>query len=485
MRSMFRVFTCLTAEHDWRLVILAGVVCFLASLTAISLFHRARETTGRTRAIWLVTAGAATGCGIWATHFVAMLAYDPGIPIGYDVGLTVLSLVAAMAITTIGLGVAIYSSAPWSAPLGGGIVGAGVASMHYLGMSAVELPGHVAWALHLVLASIVLGMLFGTVALAIAVRRGDNRATVAAALLLTLAIVSHHFTAMGAVEIVPDPTRVINAFSLSPTTLALAIANAAVAGLGMSLAGAFADRRLRQKDAQLTTALNNMAQGLLMFDPQKRLILCNSRYVEMYGLSPHVVKPGCTIEDLLRHHKEVGTLSEDVEQYCATLDAAIAEGKTTSTMEMSANGRTIHTASRPMADGGWVTTHEDVTDRISAQRERDRNRDLLNLIVENVPVTIFVKNASDRRFILVNRACENEWGLSRSEILGRTASDIFPPGAADEINDGDERLLKYSAPLYLDEHAIEMPRKGVRFVTSKRFVVRSTDYANQYLVGVV
>src|SRR5439155_1540852 len=98
----------------------------------------------------------------------------------------------------------------------------------------------------------------------------------------------------------------------------------------------------------------------------------NSRYVEMYGLSPHVVKPGCTIEDLLCHHKEVGTLSEDVEQYCATLDAAIAEGKTTSTMESSANGRTIHTVSRPMADGGWVTTHEDVTDRISAQRERDR-----------------------------------------------------------------------------------------------------------------
>src|SRR5262249_25483168 len=75
-----------------------------------------------------------------------------------------------------------------------------------------------------------------------------------------------------------------------------------------------------------------------------------------------------------------------------------------------ANGRTIHTVSRPMADGGWVTTHEDVTDRISAERERDRNRDLLNLIVENVPVTIFVKNASDRRFILVNRACENVWG---------------------------------------------------------------------------
>src|SRR5262249_58367584 len=105
--------------------------------------------------------------------------------------------------------------------------------------------------------------------------------------------------------------------------------------------------------------------------------------------------------------------------------------------------------------------------------------------VENVPVTTFVKNASDRRFILVNRACENTWGVPRTEILGKTASDIFPQSAADEINDGDEQLLKGSDPLYFNQHAIAKPRRGGRFVTAKRFVVRSTDYANQYQVGVV
>jgi len=125
---MSRVFTCLTGEHDWRLVILAGVVCFLTSLTAVSLFHRARVTEGRARAVWIFTAGAATGCGIWATHFIAMLAYDPGIAIGYDIGLTVLSLAAAVAVTSIGLTFALYIPARWGAPLGGGIVGAGVAS---------------------------------------------------------------------------------------------------------------------------------------------------------------------------------------------------------------------------------------------------------------------------------------------------------------------------------------------------------------------
>jgi PAS domain S-box-containing protein len=222
--------------------------------------------------------------------------------------------------------------------------------------------------------------------------------------------------------------------------LALAIANAAVAVLGLSLAGAFADRRLREKDAQLTTALNNMAQGLVMFDPQKRLMLCNSPYVEMYRLS----------RDIVKHQKEVGNFADDVNQYCVDLYAAIAEGKTLSTMENTSKGRTIHTVSRPMADGGWVTTHEDVTERISVQRERDRTRDLLNLIVENVPVTIFVKSAGDRRFILVNRACENEWGLPREEILGKTADEIFPKPAAAEINEGEtsHRNAPQGAPIH-------------------------------------
>src|SRR5262249_16911535 len=93
------------------------------------------------------------------------------------------------------------------------------------------------------------------------------------------------------------------------------IANAAVAVLGMSLAGAFADRRLRDKDAQLTTALNNMAQGLVMFDPQKRMILCNSRYLEMYALSPDIVKPGCKKEEFFRKSNEVVNFSGEVDQW--------------------------------------------------------------------------------------------------------------------------------------------------------------------------
>src|SRR6188768_3180383 len=151
---MFRIFTCLTTEHDWRLVVVAGLVCLLASVVAINLFRGARATLGRARIARVVTAGFATGCGIWATHFVAMLAYDPGVAIAYNVALTAFSLVLAVVVTGFGLALAVQVQRTWSGVVGGCIVGAGVACMHYTGMWAVELPGHVTWSIDLVIVSV-------------------------------------------------------------------------------------------------------------------------------------------------------------------------------------------------------------------------------------------------------------------------------------------------------------------------------------------
>ncbi|HYI86547.1 MAG TPA: MHYT domain-containing protein, partial [Burkholderiales bacterium] len=123
---MFRVLTCLTVEHDWRLVVVAALICFIASLCVISLFHRANSSQGRASATWVLIASLAAGSGIWATHFIAMLGYDPGIGISYDVGLTVLALVMAVAVTCGGLCLAIYVPSRWAVPVGGGVVGAGV-----------------------------------------------------------------------------------------------------------------------------------------------------------------------------------------------------------------------------------------------------------------------------------------------------------------------------------------------------------------------
>jgi diguanylate cyclase (GGDEF)-like protein len=365
---MFRVLTCLGGEHDWRLVVLAGLICFLASLVAISLFHRAAATEGKVRNAWLALAGAATGCGIWATHFIAMLAYEPGVAIAYDIGLTALSLVLAAVITGVGLSVAVRGQPRWRPLLGGAIVGGGVASMHYTGMWALRLPGQITWSPDLVAISIVLGIVFGGIALTIAVRRDDRRGILAAAVLLTLAIVSHHFTAMGAVEIIPDPVRVIDQFSISPPMLAIAVANAALAILGMSFAGAIADRRLRERDLQLITAVNNMSQGLVMFDAAERMVVCNDRYLDMYDLSRDIVKPGTTLRDIFSLRAASGNLARDPGELRAELLRAVASGEGISTVVDAPDGRAIAVTSRPMPGGAWVATHEDITERRRAEQ---------------------------------------------------------------------------------------------------------------------
>src|SRR6478609_10781923 len=290
---MFRVLTCVTDEHDWRLIMLAGLVCFIASVVAVNIFHRAVASPTRTRLIWIAIAGAVFGYGVWATHFIAMLAYEPGVSTGYGVALTGLSLAAAMILTSGGFGFSANAPGRWRAPIGGAIIGAGIASMHYLGMWALEVPGRVTWSLDLVFASVILGMCLGCAALVVAVRYKNSWGALLAAVLLTLAIVSHHFTAMGAVQIVPDPTRSTDSLSLSPTFLALAIAGVALSVLGMSLIGVLADRRLASRTSKfeeiisqlsmarqqlegsqrelqdqtlrLDTAINHMVEGLCMF----------------------------------------------------------------------------------------------------------------------------------------------------------------------------------------------------------------------------
>src|SRR6266436_8737823 len=104
---MLTIYECITTAHDLRLVVLAAVICVLASFTAISLLHHVRRSTGQMRLIWLAVCATSTGFGIWATHFIAMLAFSPGLPSAYNFTLTMLSLIAAIVLTGSGMAVAV------------------------------------------------------------------------------------------------------------------------------------------------------------------------------------------------------------------------------------------------------------------------------------------------------------------------------------------------------------------------------------------
>jgi diguanylate cyclase (GGDEF)-like protein len=119
---------------------------------------------------------------------------------------------------------------------------------------------------------------------------------------------------------------------------------------------------------RLDTAINNMTQGLLMFDSSRRLVVANQRYIEMFGVSTDVVKPGCTMYGLLNHRKEIGSFTGDVDKFCANLFFKLAQGKIFQTIMDTTGGGSIQVMYRPLPRGGWVTTLEDITERRRAEQ---------------------------------------------------------------------------------------------------------------------
>ena len=486
---MFQILNRLQTEHDWQLVVFAGIVCFLASLAAIGLFHRARVLQGRDRAAWTLIAGAAAGSGVWATQFIAMLAFDPGFPVAYDIVLTGLSLAVAIVVISVGLAWALYGKRLWSAAMGGAVAGAGIACMHFIGMAGLRIPGTLIWSVDLVLASILLGVVFGAGALAVAARNDRIGGLVGGASLLTLAILSMHFTAMGAVAIIPDTFRGFGPDTLSPGTLAVAVAAIAGSVLAMCMIAAISDsnsrQKIREQNLRLNGALNNMNQGLCMFDADNNLVVWNQRYIDMYRIDPNRVWIGSTIRDLLDARMAAGTFPLDPARYDAQLRASLKQGEAFTLNIDLEDGRTIAVVNQPIEDGGWVATHEDITERKQAERELEQTRQFLDMIIENVPSPIIVKGLPELRYRLLNRAAEKHLGVSRDTILGKTASEVMPKTSAEAIDAADQKLVASGQTLFLDEHAVVTPGNGTRIVTANRLPVKGPDGKIQYLITVI
>jgi diguanylate cyclase (GGDEF)-like protein len=282
-----------------------------------------------------------------------------------------LSLVFAIVTVAVGLRIALHDGRQANIALGGAVVGLGVAAMHYTGMMALEVPARIGWSADLVIASILLGCALGALALVVAARGEGFRSAAYATVLLTLAIVSHHFTAMGAVALTPDPTRIGNALSVSPGVLSFLIALAAIAILGIVLSAALIDRRskreLKRQEVLLDTALENMSQGLCMYDAEGRIMLYNERYMAMMDLD-HAPKMGQSMVETLELQKLAGQWQGDAPQYVGELIRDMRAGRTVERVIMRTK-RSIRVVHQPMASGGWVATFEDITEWEKAQQQ--------------------------------------------------------------------------------------------------------------------
>ncbi|MGP0090272.1 MAG: PAS-domain containing protein [Xanthobacteraceae bacterium] len=229
------------------------------------------------------------------------------------------------------------------------------------------------------------------------------------------------------------------------------------------------ERRLLEKTTQLDTALNNMSQGLALFGESARLVLYNRRYVEMNGLSAAEIRPGWTLLDVLQASQRAGNFLGSPPQHYSDVLAAIKRGEIYRAVRETAGGRFVQVINQPLSGGGWVSTHEDITERRSAEKERDRSREFLDLIIQNVPAVIIVKNADDLRYVLVNRAGERLWGMPKADLIGKTARELFPESTAATIAAHD-RIVLQNRQKFFDEHMIQTAA-GPRIVKATRLSI--------------
>jgi diguanylate cyclase (GGDEF)-like protein len=221
--GVLKVLTCLTTEHDLRLVVVAGLICFAACFTAFRLYSRMRGAKGVVRAAWLLLTGLVSGSGVWATHFIAMVAYSPGLKTGYSPAGTLLSLMISVMFMAGGFAVASAQRTRTNDCAGGLVLGMGVAAMHYTGMSAFVTEGFVQWEQATVAVSVLLAVCGAAVALVVAGRARTVLEQVGGGLVLTLGVCALHFVGMGAITIIPDPAIVVPEQMLSGAILTVAV----------------------------------------------------------------------------------------------------------------------------------------------------------------------------------------------------------------------------------------------------------------------
>ncbi|MBI3435628.1 MAG: EAL domain-containing protein [Proteobacteria bacterium] len=484
---MLRILSSLGIEHDWRLLALAAVVSIPAGVVTMALVQCARSARDRVRLVWMLAAASVGGCGIWMAHLIAMLAYRPAAA-SYDFILAALSLASIVFATGLGIGVALSRKGSMPAAIGGAIAGVGMAGTHYLGILAAENGAPIAWSRNLIVLSVILAAALGAAAFLLAGQEERKRRMLGAGLLLGLTALSIHAVGMGAMAASASPDRTI-AIAIAPPMLGFLLAMTAIAILGTGIGAVIFNRRLRaiyrRQRMRLTEAVDNMGHGLVMFDARGRLVTCNTRYLEMYGLSRDIVRHGCTLHELIALRVAAGHgPGQDPDRYIANLMANLAKGERSSQCVQHDDGRSVQVVNSPLADGGWVATHEDTTVLRRAQRHLEETRNFLMTVVEHVPVPIIVKNAHDLRYVLINRAAEDYFGMPRDGIIGKSAQEVFPL-AVDIITRHDSLALAASGPLYLEEHPVQTPANGERIVSATRLSIADNDGKPQYLVAVL
>jgi signal transduction histidine kinase len=373
------IIGCLGTEHDPRLVVLAALICLFSCFTASGLIQRTGEATSDRAWPWLAAAVGVFSCGVWATHFIAELAYAPGLPVGFGVRWTALSLVIAAAITTVGARVALRINAA----AGGAIIGAAIGAMHFSGMQALQVPADIGWDIPLAAASVVWAIAVGALALWVLLRKPTLQGQLYGTVLFVIAICGLHFAAMAALRLEPNPLLPVPApwtfdhwlaGSVATVTAAIIVAAQVAVHIDMRLA----KTALAKSYSRLAGALETLPAGIALFDQSDRLVVFNATYARIHSTIADILVPGITFETILRQNVRRSRFELGEEEQESYIARRLAQHRNPSdAFERGlVDGRWERVHEQRMADGGLSLVITDIT--------RDKEREAALLMAKDV-----------------------------------------------------------------------------------------------------
>jgi diguanylate cyclase (GGDEF)-like protein len=314
---MLKVYSCITQDHDPRLLAVAVAICLLASVTSFVVAGDIRRTPGLYNARWGLTLAFVLSSGIWATHFIAMLAYQPHLPSAYSPWLTGLSLLVCF-------GLAFAAISRKSVLLGTLLMTAGIGTMHFIGMAAMQTAGRFLYDTTVVAVSIALGGLF-VGASHLVFRRATARIPVIPALLLTTGIATIHFGSMAAITIIPDPRAAISDGSIGAQSLTVIVVTLVIALLSVCIVMLRAENQLAvhasEEAKRMKLFADTAMEGLAVIEGD-RIVDANAVFWSLSGLMADAPPTELRLADII---PGLATASQDMAFFETTMARAGAQ----------------------------------------------------------------------------------------------------------------------------------------------------------------
>ncbi|WP_072817423.1 sensor domain-containing protein [Bradyrhizobium erythrophlei] len=232
----------------------------------------------------------------------------------------------------------------------------------------------------------------------------------------------------------------------------------------------------QRRNVFVSSALNNLKQGVVITNPRQRIVFLNDRYLEIYSLARSDITPDMTGRGLLELRLQRGTLDVSIDEFYAR--SGEAEGLIT---ELP-GGKAVHVRYFPLSNGGSIATHEDCSEQRSLSRELASTKQFLESVLENIPVCVAAKSIDDGRYIFANRAFERFSRFSRDYIVGKRADEIFTHDTAARIEAADRAALHATEGSFSNEFVVERGSRK-RVLASSRVVARNDKGEPEFLIA--